>query len=190
MAALSLSSSGTVKNMTMLTSRCSRLSLVSTTFTKNGNTNTSLLLLGGLRRSNFSSDVSSSILHPRTPVPKAERTTLRASRKERAAQFMQQQAKGGNIEGDAASTAAGAAVAASTKTEAAARGLMSSKYIWYASIGIPTALLVWGFSDSNSPPAKLSKWIGLTGFIQQYTDEIAKPSHDKLLPDWSQVNCF
>lgn len=67
------------------------------------------------------------------------------------------------------------------------RGLMAGKYIWYAAVGVPTALLIWGFGDPDSPPARLSRWTGLTGFVRSYTDEIAKPSHDKLLPDWSQV---
>jgi hypothetical protein len=136
----------------------------------------------------FFSSNTATILHPRTPLPKEERVVLRAQRKERAAQFIQQ-AKGVDGGGSGASASSGAATASSksSSTDAVARGLMSSKYIWYASIGIPSILLVWGFSDSDSPPAKLSKFIGLTGFIKKYTDEIAKPSHDKLLPDWSQV---
>jgi hypothetical protein len=54
-------------------------------------------------------------------------------------------------------------------------------------VAVPATLLVWGSSDENSPPAKFSEMIGLTGFIRSFTDEIAKPSHNKLLPDWSQV---
>ena len=44
--------------------------------------------------------------------------------------------------------------------------------------------------DPDSPPAKFSELIGLTGLIKSFTDEIAKPSHEKLLPDWSQVGFF
>jgi hypothetical protein len=65
---------------------------------------------------------------------------------------------------------------------------MASKWIWYAAVGVPSALLIWGLSDENSPPAKFTEMIGLTGFIHSFTDEIAKPSHEKLLPDWSQVS--
>jgi hypothetical protein len=131
---------------------------------------------------------AASIVRPGRPVTREERLTLRAGRKQRAAQFLQQ-AK--NLEGGAgtAGAASASATAAGTSSTGAStgRGLMSSKYVWYASVGIPSALLIWGFSDGNSPPAKFSQWIGLTGFIRSYTDEIAKPSHDKLLPDWSQV---
>jgi hypothetical protein len=65
---------------------------------------------------------------------------------------------------------------------------LASKWVWYAAVGVPTALLIWGLSDENSPPAKFTEMIGLTGFIHSFTDEIAKPSHEKLLPDWSQVS--
>jgi hypothetical protein len=54
-------------------------------------------------------------------------------------------------------------------------------------VGVPSAILIWGFSDENSPPAQFSRMVGLTDFIGRYTEEIARPSHTKLLPDWSQV---
>jgi hypothetical protein len=110
------------------------------------------------------------------PVSKEERLAFRAARKERAARVLQQ-AKGGE----------GGSVAPVSSSSSGTRSFASSKYMWYASVGVPSALLVWGFSDSNSPPAKFCRMIGLTGFIESYTNEIAKPSHDKLLPDWSQV---
>jgi hypothetical protein len=139
------------------------------------------------------------IVHPhqhRQVLSKQERMTHRAGRKERAAQVLQQ-AKGGNSV-DGATTTSSSTVASmaqgvggsSTTNTTNTRRLASSKYIWYASIGIPTALLVWGLNDSTSPPAQLSKMIGLTGLIQQYTDAVAKPTHDKLLPDWSQVRMY
>jgi hypothetical protein len=118
------------------------------------------------------------IARPAKPVTKDERLTLRAARKERAAQVLQQ-AKG--VEGDAA------AASATGSSSSSARSFLSSKYMWYASVGVPSALLIWGFSDPHSPPAKFCKMVGLTGFVESYTREIAKPSHDKLLPDWSQV---
>jgi hypothetical protein len=38
--------------------------------------------------------------------------------------------------------------------------------------------------DENSPPAQLSRLIGLTDKF----DEFAKPTRTKLLPDWNQVS--
>jgi len=43
--------------------------------------------------------------------------------------------------------------------------------------------MIWAMYDDNSPPAQLSKWIGLT----EWTQKMAKPVYDKLLPDWSQM---
>ena len=63
----------------------------------------------------------------------------------------------------------------------------ASKYFWYATFIVPSGILVWGLRDEDSPPAKLAELIGLTGFLQTYIDDIAKPSHEKLLPDWSQA---
>lgn len=109
----------------------------------------------------------------RKEISKAERAALRAARRERAAEVLQAQS------GDAAVSAGSSAT----------NKMMASRWIWYAALGVPSIILVWGFSDENSPPAKLSDMIGLTGLVQSYTEEIAKPAHDKLLPDWSQV-CF
>jgi hypothetical protein len=113
------------------------------------------------------------VARPKQPVSKQERAILRADRKERASQFIQK-SKGG------AGGEAGSSSSSSSSYSA-------NKYFWYGSVGIPSALLIWGFSDSNSPPAKFCNLIGLSGFVQQYTDQIAKPAHEKLLPDWSQV---
>lgn len=121
-------------------------------------------------RSRFSNSAGVPIV--RKAITKEERAALRAARRERAAEVLQAQA------GD---TAVSTGSATTNK-------LMASRWIWYASVALPSAILVWGFTDENSPPAKFSEMIGLTGLIQSYTDEIAKPSHDKLLPDWSQVS--
>lgn len=126
---------------------------------------------------NMTSRFASSVPLVRKQISRQERAALRASRRERAAQLLQQQQ-------------AGAAAASASSGSVATRRFMASRWIWYAAVGVPSALLVWGFSDENSPPAKFSEMIGLTGFIRSYTDEIAKPSHDKLLPDWSQVRTF
>jgi hypothetical protein len=118
--------------------------------------------------------VATVVARPTKPVTKDERIALRLARKERAAQVIQR-AKG--VEGEASSAG----------TSTSGRNFLNSKYLWYASVGVPSALLIWGVSDHNSPPAKFSKLIGLSGVIERFTREIAKPSHDKLLPDWSQV---
>ena len=127
----------------------------------------------------------------RTNVSPAERAALRATRKEQASKVMEQQqlkqtsaaAPGGGA--SAAVAAQGAAESGGTRTNMA-----FSRYIWYLSVGVPSILLAWGFSDENSPPAKLCRNVGLTGYIRSYTDEIAKPAHTKLLPDWAHVRFF
>ena len=107
-----------------------------------------------------------------------ERAKLRAVRKERATKFMaDQQQQGGGTTGATAIPGRGV-----TRTN-----LATSHYIWYLSVGIPAGLLIWGFNDENSPPAQFCRITGITAFVRSYTDEIAKPVYDKLLPDWSQV---
>mmetsp|Transcript_29500 Transcript_29500/g.33154 ORF Transcript_29500/g.33154 Transcript_29500/m.33154 type:complete len:436 (-) Transcript_29500:98-1405(-) len=120
--------------------------------------------VNSLRR--FSDNI---VVRPQQPVSKQERTILRAARKERASQFIQKSKGGGEVGGSSSSP------------------YIANKYLWYGSVAVPSALLIWGFSDSNSPPAKFCDLIGLSGFVQQYTDQIAKPAHEKLLPDWSQM---
>jgi hypothetical protein len=108
----------------------------------------------------------------RKQVSKEERAALRLARREQAAHVLQQQ----QVSGEGGTSGSGGN-----------SRLFASKWIWYAAVAVPASLLVWGSSDENSPPAKFSEMIGLTGFIRSFTDEIAKPSHNKLLPDWSQV---
>ena len=103
-----------------------------------------------------------------------ERAALRAARRERANQLIQ--------ETTGAETGT-TGTASSTK-------VLTSKYTWYAAVGIPSAILAWGLSDENSPPARLSKQIGLTGLIEDLADTYTKPAHSKLLPAWSQVRTF
>jgi hypothetical protein len=115
----------------------------------------------------------------RHTVSKEQRVQLRAARRERAAQTMQElQAKEG-----------GQSIASSSASKGSTTGQrFASRWIWYLGFGIPSALLVWGLNDENSPPAKLSELIGLTSLITSFTDQIAKPAHEKLLPDWSQAS--
>ena len=107
---------------------------------------------------------------PRPTVSPTERLALRQARKERATQVLQAQQGGSSSAGS------------SNK-----RTLQFSRWVWYLSVGLPTGLLVWGLNEKDSPPAQLAHAIGLTDFVQQYTDQVAKPAHEKLLPDWSQV---
>jgi len=100
---------------------------------------------------------------------------------------MQQQG-GGDAAAVSAEGAGGAAAVAATSTSSKTpSSLAMSRWMWYVGLGLPTAIIVWGVQDENSPPAKLSNMIGLTGLISSWTDNFAKPSFDKLLPDWSQV---
>lgn len=112
----------------------------------------------------------------RKQVSPQEREALRAARKEQAAKVLKQQSGGESLGSHKTSSA----VALSSK---------HSRWVWYIGVSFPTALLVWGFNDENSPPAKLSRVLGLTALIQNFSEDFAKPSHDKLLPDWSQV-CY
>lgn len=142
------------------------------------------------RRCRYFSDVAAPSPLPIRPirktVTKEERTALRAARKERAAKLLEQQ---GTVAADGSATTA-ASGGATSSSGSIALSSKYSRYMWYASFTVPTALLVWGFNDKNSPPAKFADMIGLTNFISSFTEDFAKPSHDKLLPDWSQVSFF
>ena len=142
----------------------------------------------GRRRFLSTTTTSAGARPSRRTVGLEERAQLRAARKERATRLLQQQQQQQQqlqsaSEGTATSPAGSSAAVASSKPPS----LAWSRWIWYLGLGIPTGLLVWGFQDEASPPAKFAKFIGLTGLIQGYTDQLAKPSYDKLLPDWSQV---
>lgn len=108
-------------------------------------------------------------IRPSQGVTPQERAALRAARKEKSAELLREQQQ-------------------STGGSKVTSGLKTSRSIWYASILVPPALIAWALNDENSPPAKLSEMIGLTALIQRYIDPLAKPSHEKLLPDWSQVS--
>jgi hypothetical protein len=110
----------------------------------------------------------------RRTVSMEERTALRAARRERANKFLAK-ARGTPSEDSAAASIPGSS-------------LLSTRWVWYLGVTVPTVLLAWGYNDENSPPAKLSKAIGLTDWLTSWTEQFAQPSHDKLLPDWSQVS--
>lgn len=115
------------------------------------------------------SSMSRPIVERGTGITIQQRAALRAARKERAAKFLESQ----GVEG--------------AKTASKGVPMIGSRMVWYLGLGVPTAIITWGCVDSSSPPATLSRYIGLTDFIRSYTDEIARPAHEKLLPDWSQV---
>ena len=102
----------------------------------------------------------------RKPISKEERTALRASRKAQALQ-------------ESTSSSAGQTGAAKP---------VDPRIVFGLGVGVPTVLLAWGIYDDLSPPAKFSRWIGLTDQIESFADEYARPSRAKLLPDWSQVS--
>jgi mitochondrial import inner membrane translocase subunit TIM50 len=125
-------------------------------------------------------------------ITKQERAALRSARKEQASRLMQAQQSGGATTATSTTASASATAAASTSTASSGGAvrpsmLLSSRWMWYLGLGIPTGLLIWGLNDPDSPPAKFSQLIGLSSFIASYTDQIARPSHEKLLPDWSQM---
>ena len=131
----------------------------------------------------------------RREVTKADRAANRAARKERANAFigggMGTAATGGAefaaAEGQSAATAnaaaAGGARAQQKGSSASGPAFDATRLGWYAAVAIPTAFIGWGIADEDSPPARLSRMIGLTGMIEEY----AKPARTKLLPDWNQI---
>lgn len=114
----------------------------------------------------------------RKSVSMEERAANRAARKERASKFLAQ-ARGTPLQDGSASI------------PAAGRSMLASRWVWYAGVAVPAGLIFWGYNDENSPPSRFSEAIGLTDWISGWTDQFAQPSHEKLLPDWSQVSvCF
>ena len=108
----------------------------------------------------------------RRPVSLEERATLRAARKARASQMV----------GGAESTAA------SSSTRMSAMHVRFGWWVWGLGLMVPTGLFAWAYNDETSPPAKFSEMVGLTAWIKQWTDPLALPAHEKLLPDWNQVS--
>jgi len=47
--------------------------------------------------------------------------------------------------------------------------------------------LGWGIYDDESPPAQLVRMVGLSDKIEGFADEFARPSREKLIPDWNQL---
>ncbi|KAL3797196.1 hypothetical protein ACHAW5_006058 [Stephanodiscus triporus] len=145
----------------------------------------------GVRNARRESTVTSPTAPVRREVTKAERAAMRAARKERANAFI-----GGGGMGPATSAGAGEAVGGESAATAAAVGRAhkssssasgptfdAARLGWYAAVVIPTAFIGWGIVDEDSPPARLSRMVGLTGMIEEY----AKPARTKLLPDWNQI---
>ncbi len=136
-------------------------------------------------RSNIRRESSTPIAPPtRQVVTKEERALRRAARKERANAFLSSAgtAEAGAVDAQGEKVFAGAAGA-----EMASGGSSPmfdvSRLGWYAAVLLPTGFIGWGIYDEDSPPAKFSRYIGLTDQIQEY----AKPARTKLLPDWDQV---
>jgi import inner membrane translocase subunit TIM50 len=116
----------------------------------------------------------------RQAVTKEERAARRAARKERANAFISM-GTGGHVEGKAGQTAT--ASGGTSAHHMSGPMFDATRFGWYAAVLIPTALIGWGIVDDESPPAKLSKMIGLTDKIEEF----AKPARTKLLPDWNQI---
>jgi hypothetical protein len=113
----------------------------------------------------------------RRSVSMEERAAHRAARKERSQKLLAQ-ARGAPAEGEAA-TSTGASLPGAS--------ILSTRWVWYLGVAVPVGVLVWGYNDQKSPPAKFSRAIGLTDLLSSWTEDFAKPAHDKLLPDWDQV---
>ncbi|KAL3815905.1 hypothetical protein ACHAXA_005753 [Cyclostephanos tholiformis] len=152
--------------------------------------------------------LSSTIVPPgpsavvRREVTKAERAANRAARKERANAFI---SGGGGMTGPAATTGTGGMAAegnaassgksadviaattvggnSSSSSSGGRPTFDATRLGWYAAVIMPTAFVGWGIMDEDSPPARLSRLIGLTGVLEEY----AKPARTKLLPDWNMI---
>lgn len=133
-----------------------------------------------------SSSSSSAAATARRTVSKEERARLRAERKTRAADALRRARKdqapestGAEIGGPAAAAAAAASPSVSAQ---------NYRYLTYAGLVVPTALLGWAAYDpEDSPPAKALSFLGVTGYVRSIVDDFARPAHEKLLPDWSQM---
>jgi len=142
----------------------------------------------------------------RPTVSKEERAKLRASRRARAAVTMKEaQGQAGNnvtanattststsasTTGTSTGTATVSATATSPKPSPTSSNLsaQNTRLLIYSGITIPSLMIGWAIYDpEESPPGKLFSYIGVTQAIQSFWDEFAKPSHPKLLPDWSQM---
>jgi hypothetical protein len=120
---------------------------------------------------------------PRKNISREERAALRQARKQQAAQSMESETVG------ASSSSSPTASSANTATAAAAaagpiKKPMDSRIVFGLGLGVPTILLAWGIGDENSPPAQVAKMIGLTGLIENFSEQFAKPHKEKLLPNW------
>mmetsp|Transcript_7092 Transcript_7092/g.14571 ORF Transcript_7092/g.14571 Transcript_7092/m.14571 type:complete len:459 (-) Transcript_7092:165-1541(-) len=120
----------------------------------------------------------------RQVVTKEERALRRAARKERANAFL---SSSGTAEAGAVDAQGEKMFAGAPGAQAASGGSSpkfdASRLGWYAAFLLPTGFIGWGIYDEDSPPAKFSRYIGLTDQIQEY----AKPARTKLLPDWDQI---
>lgn len=112
-----------------------------------------------------------------TNISTEERAALRAARRERGRQILQQQQQqGAQVETNLTATA---------KFHNRVAG---SRWLWYVGIVVPTALVTWAVNDETSPPARLAESMGVAGWVRSKFEEMAVPQYDKLLPDWSQVS--
>ncbi|KAL7553276.1 hypothetical protein ACHAWF_016535, partial [Thalassiosira exigua] len=122
----------------------------------------------------------------RQTVSKEARAARRAARKERANAFVSSMgATEGAVAGGKSETIAAASSKQAQKLSASSPGLSfdTTRAAWFAAVLIPTAFIGWGIVDEDSPPAKVSRMIGLTDKIEEF----AKPARTKLLPDWDKI---
>ncbi|KAL3805671.1 hypothetical protein HJC23_005915 [Cyclotella cryptica] len=141
---------------------------------------TSLRLAGLVINSSKSPHPSrnmSTVNATRQAVSKEERALRRAARKERANAYLSSIGSGGAaVEGSAAAGSTAATSGSGLPFDATRLG-------WYAAVVIPTAFIAWGVYDEDSPPAKLSRYVGLADRFEEFS----KPARTKLLPDWNQI---
>jgi len=114
----------------------------------------------------------------RKAVSAGQREQLRLARKSRAMDLLQSGAKPSL---GAASKEGGQSSSNIMKSK------LSGKWFWYLGFGIPTGLVLWTVLDENSPMNKLASLLGIKPIVDEFANYYAKPSREKLLPDWSQM---
>lgn len=126
--------------------------------------------------SSSSSKEKPTVIHKK--VSPEQRATLRQVRKERSiAQSQQAQSQQSQSSSSSASSSSSPKSGSSSKP-------FNPNVVYGLGLAIPTLILAWGVYDHESPPAKFASFLG----FDEVFDSFAKPTYDKLLPNWNDVS--
>ncbi len=128
--------------------------------------------------SSSSSKEKPTVIHKK--VSPEQRAALRQARKERSiAQSQQAQSQSSS----SSSSSSAASSSSSLKTTSSSKPF-NPTVVYGLGLAIPTLILAWGVYDHESPPAKFASFLG----FDEVFDSFAKPTYDKLLPNWNDVS--